>query len=173
MKKTTIEWRVRPVTRYTLTKFRNYGDGSSTVGQLGEFTSLEMANEIGKKMAADEPYDNVPEVSVIFDGLQPPAPRVRAKMICTEQTPAFSSSEAPGSGGQVRLAAVWAGAAEDGGNAAMENRIFSKATPCAFIDMRIESAEAFTRFERGREYYVDFTPVPIEGDGALLEISGD
>lgn len=60
-------------------------------------------------------------------------------------------------GWKIRLCAVYAGTADDGGNKCLENRIFSKNTPNASVEMFITNPAAAASIEVGREYYVDFT----------------
>lgn len=154
----TIEYRVRPVTRYVLTKSRirsskaNSPDG--TVSEVGEFQSLSTANTVGAALAAKEPYEGADDVSVTFEGFTPPGEKVRAKFRCSAIMPATYKE----SGSVVHMNAVWGGASEDGGNAALENRIFSKATPNATLQMEIRNEAALAKFVVGQEYYLDFTP---------------
>lgn len=40
-----------------------------------------------------------------------------------------------------------------------ENKIFTDATPSAYMSICIEKEETAAFFEMGKEYYLDFTPV--------------
>jgi len=39
-----------------------------------------------------------------------------------------------------------------------ENKTFAKYTPCASVNMTIDNPTAQGQFQKGKEYYVDFTP---------------
>lgn len=175
--KTKIEWRLRAVTRYLLTRYETpiVDDDRQFVGSSvqpsGEFESLSLAMRMGEAMAAqDEAHARDGTSIVEFDGLNVPGPKVRAKMICQHvQAHRDSAWQSDRDGGNVQLSAVYENGAEDGGNAAIENRIFSKATPSAMVQMQIENPEAFSRFKPGQVFYVDFIPVPAPGELLPIE----
>lgn len=70
-------------------------------------------------------------------------------------------------GWKIRLAAIWESGGVDGGNAVLENRIFSKFTPQGSIDLFITNPVAAERYEAGREYYVDFSAAHPDKDVKL------
>jgi len=50
-----IEYRVRPVTRYIVTRYHNEGDGGSAgVETKGEFDNADIAYEVGYALCKDE-----------------------------------------------------------------------------------------------------------------------
>lgn len=172
---TKIEWRLRAVTRYQLTRYEyddapQASDGlirGTTVEPAGEFDSLYLAMKIGNAMALAEV---APPENVEFDAIHLPAPKVRAKMRCSLAQPHRDSAwQQDRDGGNVMLSAVYENGAADGGNAAIENRVFSKATPCATVQMQIDNPDAFSRFKPGQDYYVDFIPVPKPDDLPTIE----
>lgn len=179
-----IEYRVRAVTRYVVTKHRVRDDGSATTGECLETQSAENANRAAEALAAAEPMG---AVAFAFEG-PPPGRAMRAKVVLTEKRPnAYlrSGPDVPGrketrtndqgreytwadptdplnvaaDGWHVRFAAVWGGAdPADQGNAARENRIFAHATPCLNFDAVIRNEEVVERLHLGSEFYVDFIP---------------
>lgn len=74
---------------------------------------------------------------------------VRAKFKCMEIKHAHSGS-ADYSAATVTLIPVWG----DG----KANDQWSKATPSGKLEMLITNPAAVSKFELGREYYLDFTP---------------
>jgi hypothetical protein len=66
---------------------------------------------------------------------------VRAKFVCSYK----NSSE-----NDISLSPVYSGSEE--------NKAFFSATPGGRIDLFIINPEVAKQFERGKEYYVDFTP---------------
>lgn len=42
-----------------------------------------------------------------------------------------------------------------------EDQRFSKATPSGTLRMQVDNPAAVERFEPGKAYYLDFTPVPV------------
>jgi hypothetical protein len=54
---------------------------------------------------------------------------------------------------RVKLSAVTTGPNE-------ENKSWAKYTPLGSLEMQIDNPGAFEKFERGKEYFLDFTPVP-------------
>jgi len=42
-----------------------------------------------------------------------------------------------------------------------EDQRFQKATPTGSIEMQIDNPIALDQFEMGKDYYVDFSPVPV------------
>lgn len=168
-----IEWRLRAVTRYQLTRYESDDEQHPMHGTMvmpaGEFDSLSLGMEIGHAMAAKDIAAN-PNVTVEFDDLNIPHPKVRAKFTCSELRP-FRDAPWPDDrdGGVVGLAAVYESGADDGGNACLENRIFGKATPWGNIQMGIANPDAYARFTRGQAYYVDFIPVPAPDDLPIIE----
>lgn len=73
---------------------------------------------------------------------------VRAKFGCTEVTPVDD-------GVKVKLQAVIGGDSE-------ENDAFFKLTPSGSITLEVVSPTAGALFEKGKQYFVDFTPVVVE-----------
>jgi hypothetical protein len=167
-----IEWRLRAVTRYQLTRFETESDdprAQTCVSPCGEFDSIELGSEIGEGMALKD-RALFPDASVTFDAVAVPGPKVRAKFACTEIRKFRDSTWSDDrDGGSIRLSAVYKHGGPEGSNAAVENHIFGKATPSGYAEMAIVNPEAFARFERGREYYIDFIPCPIEGEATLLD----
>lgn len=49
-----IEYRVRPVTRYIVTRYHDLDDGRSGVETKGEFDNAETAHEVGYALCKDE-----------------------------------------------------------------------------------------------------------------------
>lgn len=77
--------------------------------------------------------------------------RVRAKFRCTSVlSPAWKDA----AGRQVNFMAVYG----DGTG----NESWSEATPSAQLSMYITNPQAYEQFEEGKDYYLDFTPVPAE-----------
>lgn len=50
----TIEYRVRPVTRYVVTRFQQDENGGGGVATKGEFDNEELAYAVGYALAKDE-----------------------------------------------------------------------------------------------------------------------
>jgi len=71
---------------------------------------------------------------------------VRAKVNCTSKQ-----------GNEVKFTTVYETADQRGADP--ENVRFTQATPWGEIRMGIDNPAAMERFEVGRQYYVDFTPV--------------
>jgi hypothetical protein len=171
---TKIEWRLRAVTRYILTRFETtqFPAAADTepmslnkVDPIGEFASLSHALRMGEAMAHhDRAHARDGLSDVTFDGISLPGAKVRCKMTCVSAWPGLDEKGKPTGGGMVTMFAVFESGAADGGNAAIENRIFSKATPNASVQMQINNPEAFARFKQGDHYYLDFIPVPKEGE---------
>lgn len=63
-------------------------------------------------------------------------------------------------GESLTFGAVWGGAAADGKNACLENRIFGDATPSFNLHAHVRNPGALVGLEKGAEYYVDFIPAP-------------
>jgi hypothetical protein len=61
-----IEIRVRPVTRFVLTEFKEGGPSSSS-RTIGEFDSQEMADKLGKALAGDD--ENAKFVTLFKEGI--------------------------------------------------------------------------------------------------------
>lgn len=59
---------------------------------------------------------------------------------------------------EVKLIPIWAGAAPDGKNACLENRVLSDATPSGSVVLGIANEAAAAAFDVTKNYYVDFTP---------------
>jgi len=76
----------------------------------------------------------------------PVATRIRAKMECSKIEPIGNQE-------LVQLSAVTSGSEE--------NKSFAIATPSASVAITIENPAAKGVFISGREYYVDFTLVPV------------
>ena len=68
---------------------------------------------------------------------------IRAKMYVSE-------IEKQGNSEVVKLWAVTSGSEE--------NKSFATATPSASVSMSIDNPSAQGKFQKGKEYYVDFTP---------------
>jgi len=169
-----IEYRTRAVTRYVVTEYvaeDNTSTGSAVHTTIGEFDSLDQANKVGEALQGAANITNKTFQEATFTSLQPAGQKVRCKVVCTSNEPSVYNAAVKGDdpmwidhGRQIRLAAVWGGQAADGKNAALENRIFSDATPCVNFDARIQNPEAAANFEVGKEFYVDFIPVPSKID---------
>lgn len=91
----SIEIRVRPVTRYQITIHETTGPDASGRGrastiQFGEFDSLDVANRIGR-MQADverEAYAEEPSTNVSFHGVdQRPGVDMRCKVALSDRRP--------------------------------------------------------------------------------------
>jgi hypothetical protein len=74
---------------------------------------------------------------------------VRAKFYVTEVVQTQN-------GGRVRMMPVTSGS--------KENETFFKWTPSGSLDMGTVNEEALKQFVPGGEFYIDFTPVPKQGD---------
>jgi hypothetical protein len=91
---------------------------------------------------------------------------VRAKFICTGIQQCQSSMEndagkqVPCVATEVSLTAVYESPSSDStdrGNAALENRIFGRATPSASVKMMIMVESVAAAFKVGKSYYADFS----------------
>jgi hypothetical protein len=89
---------------------------------------------------------------------------IKAKMTC-ECIEEFGS---PKYREQVSLRAVYANETN------AEDNSFASATPNARVEMSIDNPTAFGAFETGRQYYVEFSPVPsAPADGGATKTEGD
>lgn len=79
-----LEYRVRPVTRYIVTKHRTREDGSGCVDECAEVNSLKGANLIAEGLAAAQ--DERIETSVIPLN-EPPGRTMRCKAVLTQKRP--------------------------------------------------------------------------------------
>jgi hypothetical protein len=80
---------------------------------------------------------------------------VRAKFRCTEKADratSYGATSQPTSA-HVTLTPV----------SGPENKPWSQYTPCGQIQMQIDNPTAFNEFQVGKDYFVDFTPAPVEG----------
>jgi len=71
---------------------------------------------------------------------------VRAKMVCS-----FKDEKSK----NVHLYPVYTGSDE--------NKQFFASTPGGTVSLNVLNDAAFTQFEQGKEYYVDFTPAEAQG----------
>jgi len=71
---------------------------------------------------------------------------VRAKFVCEKK----DSNTQDEIAGTVALRAVYEGSPE--------NKEFFSMTPAGTISLSTVNGEAYQQFEKGKEYYVDFTP---------------
>lgn len=94
---------------------------------------------------------------------------VRAKFVVSgiHQFPSSRETDAgkqePCVASKISMSAVYESPPQDSkdrGNAAMENRIFGRATPSAALEMTIMREDVAARFKVGKSYYVDFEMVP-------------
>jgi hypothetical protein len=92
---------------------------------------------------------------------------VRAKFVCSGIHQFPSSRETDGGkieaciASKISMSAVYESPPQDSkdrGNAAVENRIFGRATPSAALEMTIMNDEAAAKFKVGKSYYLDFSP---------------
>lgn len=83
---------------------------------------------------------------------------VRCKLYVTSLE-TFSS---PPKTGIVKMSAVYKNKPNVNGNACLENHVFGQYTPNATLQMNIQNPDAFAQFEPGKEFYVDFSPAPVE-----------
>lgn len=79
------------------------------------------------------------------------ASTVRAKFQCLEIKNHHVQGGADQVLAEVRLTPVYGGSEE--------NKSWSRYTPSGEIKMSITNPDAIAKFELGKEYYVDFTPV--------------
>ncbi len=177
-----IEYRVRAVTRYIVTRAEKSEVKHNSVDERGEFDSLELAETVAIALFNQERY-HMPEEgkevtiassdkNVTYASIAPVLPKVRTKFVCTSSVP---YPDLENGGHYIQMSAVWDGAAEDGGNSALENRIFAKWTPSAYITMQIVNPDGYKVFKPGENYYVDFFPIPKTVDIGLANggVSGD
>lgn len=91
---------------------------------------------------------------------------VRAKFTCSgiHQFPSSRETDdgrlEPCVASKISMSAVYESPAPDSkdrGNAALENRIFGRATPSAALEMTILNDEAASQFKVGKSYYIDFS----------------
>jgi hypothetical protein len=80
---------------------------------------------------------------------------VRAKFRVVESSKVTSAygGPKPVESDRIKLSAVTGPGNED----------WSKWTPSGDLNIQITNPEAMGQFEVGKDYYIDFTPVPIEG----------
>jgi hypothetical protein len=145
---------------------------------LGQSACADPANfneELGAKIAKEKAVAEIWPLAgfLLRDQLhrQEHIPVVRAKFIVTGHYPVAQPAagakwddEKGGydkvvpDGEMVQMSAVYKSGAVDGGNACEENRIFSEATPFAFVQMHIRNLHAVKLLPTGKSFYIDFTP---------------
>jgi hypothetical protein len=177
-----IEYRVRAVTRYVVTRHDPDHPGATT-SQIGEYGAAELAGGVAAALALAERENNGAEaVFIPYEG-PPPGKVMRCKVTLSAMQPNVhlvyhetGGRRVPHADGttpdqtdpmnyvqdgvNVHFNAVWAGQAEDGGNAARENRIFAFASPHVEFRATVRNKDVTDKLEVGRQYYVDFIPAP-------------
>lgn len=181
-----IEYRVRAVTRYVVTRF----DGASTT-EMGEYASTDLASRIGGALALRE-QKCCPGADASFEPYEgpPPGRTMRCKVQLSDRRQSVNlahGSQAQGrkevrdgphgdytwvdptdpanyvmDGEGFTFHAVWGGQdPADGKNACRENRIFADATPQFHLSCLVRNPAALAALGKsGDEYYVDFIPAP-------------
>lgn len=178
-----IEYRVRAVTRYIVTKHDPERESTDLVCEV---SAQYVANRIATGLALEKLENDREAVAIPMDA-PPPGKAMRCKLVLVDKKPYAQLITGPAAKGRTEIrtndqgrdytwvdpgdpanyyidgefvdfTAVWGGSAADGGNAAMENRIFGDATPNFRASGYVRNQGALANLSVGEEYYVDFTP---------------
>lgn len=176
-----IEYRVRAVTRYTVTAHT-----AGTTKSVGEFDALELASGVGAALALA--YREGGHGEATFTPYEGPLPGkvMRCKVVLHTRIPQWGANiDTDGNylgrtidnggykrpdptdpanvkpdGDRLMFGAVCGSFDKDGNNAVEENRIFGYWSPSFSIDGHVRNQAVLANLEQGAEYYVDFTPAP-------------
>ena len=172
-----IEYRVRAVTRYIVTRHENgsLGEpGSGSLKEFGEFPRADLADTVAtgladqeRRLTSAEPTD----VYAIAYAGPPPGRVMRCKVTLTHRAPAWKLAEW-GKGTSDPANLTWDGESltfhaicpptcNGAPNASPENAIFGEFTPMFALSAQVRNQDVLDALERGRDYYVDFTPAPL------------
>lgn len=180
----SIEFGVRPVTRYIVTKHRTRTDGSTQTSECCEVDSVVKANDLAEALAAAEPHD--PKHIKVNRLNEAPGRVMRFKVSLSSRTvnlagvrdeqgrwPGRTGHSGPpnnhtfpdpqdpanwrGDGERLTFHAVAKGFDKDGNNKAAENRIFGYWSPSFDLSTVVRNDDVLANLgEPGEEFYVDF-----------------
>jgi hypothetical protein len=183
MSERNVEYRVRAVTRYIVTAH----DDTSTK-EVGEFKAVELAAGAAAALAFAERENGANAVFIPYEGALP-GKVMRCKVVLHGREQAVSLADwtkAKGNtevrknyqdrdytwvdpadpanyvmdGERLRFGAVCPPTCDP--NGAEENLIFGQYTPSFDLTTHVRNEGVLAALERGRAYYVDFTPAPQE-----------
>lgn len=169
------DFRVRAVTRYVVTSCAINDDEGSTAKhstspvEMGVYTDSDTASRVARSLAAVECINGGTAEAFPWEG-PPPGKVMRCKVTLNNRVQAWKSADGSwkvddptkivGDGAFLSFSAVCPPTCNSAPNASPENAIFGEFTPSFTLTCHVRNEDVLEALERGRDYYVDFTPAP-------------